>query len=232
MGQKPDKSATTPSPHAELSPDERRKHRRVALTLKARVLKDDGEEEPCLVINISAGGAMLKAVNPPQAGEKVVVYIDDVGRYEGLVIRSSKHHFAVDYRSRKAKTRRAADNLTHALNTQHMRLNRRANPRIKADEPTVLILENGESIACEILDISLTGASIAIDPRPDLGAVVTIGRTPAKVVRRHEKGVGVVFTGAAEKMEEVIEATKSPVDTRHHGAGIAPQFGKKGAGPR
>jgi len=232
MGQKPDKSATPPSGHAELSPDERRKHRRVGLTLKARVLKGGGDEEPCLVINISAGGALLKAVNPPQAGERVIVYIDDVGRYEGLVIRSSKHHFAVDYRSRKAKTRRAADNLTHALNTQHMRLNRRANPRIKADEPTVLTLESGETIACEILDISLTGASIAIDPRPELGAAVTVGRTPAKVIRRHEKGVGVVFTGAPEKMEEVIEATKSPVDTRGLGAGIAPQFGKKGAGPR
>lgn len=217
----------TASAPPELSPDERRRHRRVGLSLKARVLKQGGDEEPCLVVNISAGGALLKAVNPPPAGEKVVVYIDGVGRYEGLVIRSAKHHFAVDYRARKAKTRRAADNLTHALNTPHMRLDRRQNPRIQQDQPTVLTLDNGESFACEILDISLTGASIAIDPKPNLGAVVTVGRTPAKVVRRHEKGVGVVFTGAAGKMEEVIEATKSPIDTKETGAGLAPQFGKK-----
>lgn len=225
-------TAKTPKPAANAEADkdaaERRRHRRVDLTLKARVLKADGVEEPCLVINISAGGAMLKAVNPPPAGDRVVVYIDDVGRYEGLVIRSSKHHFAVDYRARKAKTRRAADNLTHALNTQHMRLDRRVAPRIKADQPTVLALESGETFACEIIDISLTGASIAIDPRPELGAVVTIGRTPAKVVRRHEKGVGVVFTGAAEKMEEVIEATKSPIDTFRGGATLAQPFGRKG----
>ncbi|MEK7266677.1 MAG: PilZ domain-containing protein [Pseudomonadota bacterium] len=222
-------SKPTAAPAPELSPDERRRHRRVGLTLKARVLKQGGDEEPCLVVNISAGGALLKAVNPPLAGEKVVVYIDDVGRYEGLVIRSAKHHFAVDYRARKAKTRRAADNLTHALNTPHMRLDRRQNPRIQQDQPTVLTLESGESFACEILDISLTGASIAIEPKPALGAVVTVGRTPAKVVRRHEKGVGVVFTGAPEKMEEVIEATKSLIDTKGVGAGLAPQFGKKGA---
>jgi hypothetical protein len=213
----------------EISPDERRRHRRVGIALKARVLKADGEEEPCLVVNISAGGALLKAVNPPQAGEKVVVYIDDVGRYEGLVIRSAKHHFAVDYRARKAKTRRAADNLTHALNTAHMRLDRRQTPRIRQDQPTVLTLESGESFACEILDISLTGASVAIDPKPELGTIVTVGRTPAKVVRRHEKGVGVVFTGPPAKMEEVIEQTKSPNDTKTVGAGFAPQFGKKGA---
>lgn len=213
---------------SEPAPDERRKHRRVGLTLKARVLKADGEEEPCLVVNISAGGALLKAMNPPQAGEKVVVYIDDVGRYEALVIRSAKHHFAVDYRARRAKTKRAADSLTHALNSQHMRLDRRQNPRIRQDEPTVLTLESGEAFACEILDISLTGASIAIEDRPPLGAVVTIGRTAAKVVRRHEKGVGVVFTGPAQKMEEVINNTKSPNDTKERGAGLAPQFGKKG----
>lgn len=215
----------------ELSPSERRRHRRVDLTLKARVLKADGNEEPCLVVNISAGGALLKAVNPPGAGERVVVYVDDVGRHEGLVIRSSKHYFAVDYRARKAKTRRAADSLTHALNTPHMRLDRRASPRIRADQPTVLTLESGEQFTCEILDISLTGASVSIEPKPELGAVVMVGRTPAKVVRRHEKGVGVVFTGQAEKMEEVIEATKSPIDTKSSGAGFAPQFGKKGSTP-
>ena len=89
-----------------LSPEERRRHQRVDLTIKARVLKEDGVEEPCLIVNISAGGALLKAVNPPPAGEKVVLYIDDMGRFEGQVIRSAKHFFAVDYRGRRAKARR------------------------------------------------------------------------------------------------------------------------------
>lgn len=210
------------------SPDERRRHKRVDLALKARVLKQNGEEEPCLVVNISAGGVLLKAVNPPQAGEKVVVYIDEIGRHEGYVIRSAKHHFAVDYRNRPKKAKRAADTLTYALNNKHMRLDRRANPRIKTDAPTVLTLENGDLIACEILDVSLTGASIAIDPKPALGSAVTVGRMAAKVVRVHEKGVGVVFTGGATRMEEVIENTTSPIETKPSGAGLAPQFGKKG----
>ncbi len=229
MGADTDQKPTAPpSVGPEANDDERRRHRRVDLALKARVLKANGEEEPCLVVNVSAGGALLKAVNPPQAGERVVVYIDNVGRYEGQVIRAAKHHFAVDYRSRKAKTKRAADSLTYALNTPHMRIDRRANPRIRSDEPTVLTLESGETISCEILDISLTGASVAIEPKPELGALVTIGRMSAKVVRRHEKGVGVVFTGPAAKMEEVIENTKSPIETQSGGAGIAQQFGKKG----
>lgn len=225
-----DGQKSAPSTHAPGDdPDERRRHRRVDLALKARVLKQDGEEEPCLVVNISAGGVLLKAVNPPQAGEKVVVYIDEVGRHEGYVIRSAKHHFAVDYRARPKKAKRAADTLTYALNNKHMHLERRANPRIKADAPTVLTLANGDTLACEILDVSLTGASVAVDPRPPLGAELTVGRMAAKVVRVHEKGVAVVFTGGgATKMEEVITNTTSPIETKGAGAGLAPQFGKKG----
>lgn len=218
----------TPQPAPVLSEDERRRFRRVDLSIKARVLKENGEEEPCLVVNISAGGALLKAVNPPAAGEHVVLYIDEVGRHEGQVIRSAKHFFAVDYRGRRAKTKRTADSLTQTLNTRQMKLDRRTTPRIKSDQPTVLTLESGESIACEILDISLTGASVAIDPKPELGVKVTVGRMTGKVVRRHEKGVGIVFIGPAGKMEEIIEKTKAPEGPATFGPPFATPFGKKG----
>jgi hypothetical protein len=109
-----------------------------------------------------------------------------------------------------------------------MKLDRRSTPRIKTDQQTVLTLESGESIACEILDISLTGASVKIDPKPALGVKVTVGRMVGKVVRRHEKGVGIVFTGPAGKMEEVLESTK-PIDSPPtFGPPFAQPFGKKG----
>lgn len=225
-GQDPKPAGPPATP--ELSEDERRRYRRVDLTIKARVLKESGEEEPCLVVNISAGGALLKAVNPPAAGEHVVLYIDEVGRHEGQVIRSAKHFFAVDYRGRRAKVKRTADNLTETLNNRQMKLDRRSTPRIKTDQQTVLTLENGESITCEILDISLTGASVRIDPRPDLGVKVTVGRMVGKVVRRHEKGVGIVFTGPAGKMEEVLENTRPIDDPPTFGPAFAQPFGKKG----
>ncbi len=228
MPQGRDSRTAPPTEAPVLSPEERRRFRRVDLTIKARVLKESGEEEPCIVVNISAGGALLKAVNPPAAGEHVVLYIDEVGRHEGQVIRSAKHFFAVDYRGRRAKTKRTADNLTHSLNNRQMKLDRRATPRIKTDQETVLTLETGETIACEILDISLTGASIAVNPKPELGVKVTVGRMNGKVVRRHEKGVGIVFIGPSGKMEEIIENTKAPDEVPTFGPPFAAPFGKKG----
>ena len=204
---------------------ERRRHARVELPLKARFLRADGEEHPCLVANISAGGALLRAKNPPAENESVVIYIDDIGRFEARVVRSGKHSFAVDYRGRRAKSARTADSLIHALNNQGRRADQRVAPRIKQEAHATVRLESGEIVPCSILDISLTGASIEIEPRPPLGAQLTLGKMNAKVVRRHEKGVGVVFSGAAKRMDDVVAGA---VAAEGDGADLAAGFGRKG----
>jgi hypothetical protein len=207
---------------------ERRRHARVNIPLKARVLAADGSERPCVVVNISAGGALLKARTPPAEHEDVVLYIDEVGRFEGTVVRVGRHSFAVDYRGRRAKSARAADALTVAVHTEGPRVDRRMSPRIKHDSKAAVRLENGQTITCSILDISLTGAAIEIDPRPPLGATLTLGRMAAKVVRRHEKGVGVVFSGPAQRMEDAIRDLSDAPDGGEDGAALAPVFGKRG----
>lgn len=208
--------------------DDRRRHFRAEIPLKARYLTEPGEEYNCLVSNISAGGALLRAKIPPQAGQSIVVYIDDIGRFEATVIRSGKHTFAVDYRGRRKKTKRTADSLFQALHTPHKRFDRRSAPRIKSDAAASIILEDGDTIACSIRDISLTGASVDVSPQPPLGAQLRLGKMMAKVVRRHETGIGVVFTGSATHMEQVIEDTsKSQNSMPDSGARIAPSFGRK-----
>ncbi|MEO0696607.1 MAG: PilZ domain-containing protein [Pseudomonadota bacterium] len=217
----------------EPSGDERRRHARVSMNSKARVLHQNGEEAPAILVNISAGGALLKAKVPPAKDERVVLYIDNIGRFEGKVIRSGQHLFAVDYRGRKAKTKRTADALTIALNQAPKGADRRHAPRIRQDKATIVTLESGETQPCSIIDISLTGASIEIDPKPELGTPLTVGKMKAKVVRRHDKGVGVVFTGPAQKMDDVIAEAQGKAKTDptadFGGANIAPSFGKKSA---
>ena len=58
--------------------------------------------------------------------------------------------------------------------------------------------------------------------------MLTIGKMSAKVVRRHDKGVGVVFTGPSAGIEEVIEQTSyAQNDTISDGPDFAAPFGKK-----
>lgn len=209
---------------------DRRKHLRVHLPLKARFLDHNGEERPCIVVNVSAGGALLRTKYPPAFGKSVVLYIDRLGRFEGQVIRSGGNSFAITYSKKRDKAARTADDITEVMHKGKRSLDRRKTPRIKQNAPAIVHFEDGRTEECAILDISLTGASIEISPRPPLGMRLIMGRMTAKVVRRHDTGVGVVFTGGAESMEEVISETSSAEIPENPGAGFAMPFGKKGAG--
>ncbi len=214
---------------------DRRRHFRVGVPLKARFLTPGGEEHPCLVSNISAGGALLRTKMPPQSGQAVVLYVDELGRFEGKVIRSGQNSFAVSYAKRRARSQKTADKLTRVVNQSRCSIDRRNAPRIEHDAPAVVQFEDGQSANCAIVDISLTGASIDINPRPPLGANLTLGKMSAKVVRRHEKGVGLVFTGPARRMGDVISNTAAEendalgAETGVDGAAFAKSFGRKGA---
>ena len=215
------------STESQESDADRRKHRRVETPLKARFMSEAGDEYPCVVVNLSAGGALMKAKQCPAFGESVVIYIDRVGRFEGRVIRSSENSFAVNYEKKRQRNAKTADSLTELVNLGSRAHDRRATPRIKQDAPAKVYFEDGRVKDCAILDISLTGASIEISPRPPLGDRLILGRMNAKVVRRHETGVGVVFTGAAERTSDVIEDAATPVSPVDIGPRVAQPFGKK-----
>lgn len=228
MVKTPKREIPEPMTEAPENHQDRRKFQRVNLPLKARFLNEHGEEQACLVINISAGGALMRTKNPPAFGRPVVLYIDELGRFEGRVIRSGGNSFAVNYEKRREKSARTADGLTEVVNRGRRARDRRAGPRIRHDAPAVVHFEDGRTEQCAIMDISLTGASIEISPRPPLGTHLILGRMTAKVVRRHEKGVGVIFTGAAKKMDDVVakaSVVEAPPET---GAPVARSFGKKG----
>jgi len=225
---KPPKTGTSKKQPAAKNDADRRKYHRVDLPLKGRYLDDRGEEQACLVINISAGGAYMRAKNPPAFGKSVVLYIDQMGRFEGKVIRSNDDSFAVTYERKREKSARTADDLTQVVNRGKRTHDRRQTPRIRQNAPALVYFDDGRAEDCAILDISLTGASIEINPRPPLGANLILGRMTAKVVRRHETGVGVVFTGEAQRTDDVITETSAVEPAPEPGAPIAKSFGKKG----
>lgn len=213
--------------------EDRRRHARANYRLKARYLGPDGAERPCVVINVSAGGAMVRAKITPNIGDQVILYIDSIGRFEGEVVRAGRFAFAVHYSSRRAKTQRTADALIRVLNRGQRKNDRRLTPRIDLDRSVMVTHEDGSRIECSILDISLTGASIKIEPTPALGTEMIVGRMKARVVRRHEMGVGVIFLGSTRFMDDVMEKAAGGTDDSptpekgKSGTMIASTFGRK-----
>jgi hypothetical protein len=62
-----------------------------------------------------------------------------------------------------------------------------------ANPSSKLILPSGEVHACKVIDVSLSGASIAIEARPPVNTMVILGRMRGRVVRHHDQGVGIQF---------------------------------------
>jgi hypothetical protein len=122
--------------------------------------------------------------------------VDHVGRLEGVVTRHFENGFAMSIGATGRKRDKIAAQLTwlanrHILGLPEDRRHGRIAPRNPASR---LILPNGINIACRVIDLSQSGAAIATEQRPEMGAPVSIGRTSGRVVRHLDDGIAVEFT--------------------------------------
>ena len=69
----------------------------------------------------------------------------------------------------------------------------RRHQRRTAGELSQFTRSTGETVPCEVLDLSLSGLSVKTAVKPLIGEVITIGHVSGRVVRHHETGVALEF---------------------------------------
>src|SRR6478752_1646388 len=173
-------------PHAE----ERRRHQRVRVNLQGRYMLADRSEFPCQVVNISPGGIALLAPVSGAVGDRVIAYVDHLGRLEGKIARQLQNGFAMTISATPRKRDKLAAQLTWLANRHILNLPEdRRHGRFSPTRPMArLILPNQTNVGVRIVDLSLSGAGIATPNRPEIGSLVTLGRIPGRVVRHIEEG--------------------------------------------
>ena len=57
-----------------------------------------------------------------------------------------------------------------------------------------MVMPDGTTAPCRIVDMSLSGAAVASERKPPIGSVIWLGKTQARVVRVGEEGIAVEFT--------------------------------------
>src|SRR5947199_6694182 len=171
--------------------EERRRFQRVQVDLLGRYMLADRREFPCQVINMSPGGMALIAPVAGRPGERVIAYVDHVGRLEGVVARHFENGFAMTVAATPRKRDKLAAQLTWLANRGILGLpeDRRHGRIIPRNPMARLILPNGVNVAVRVIDISQSGAAVKSDLRPELGSPVTIAKTPGRVVRHLDAGV-------------------------------------------
>lgn len=175
---------------------DKRRHQRVKISLLGRYMLADRREFPCQTIDMSPGGVALAAPMRAELGERVVVYLDNVGRIEGKVSRHMEDGFALELNVPLRKREKLADQLTWlanraALGMPEDRRHERIEPRIRR---ATMRMENGEEYPVKLIDVSLSGAAMHVTIRPKMGALVTVGETVGRVVRHFDGGIALEFT--------------------------------------
>src|SRR6476659_3193401 len=141
--------------------EERRRFQRVKVNLLGRYMLADRREFACHVVNMSPGGMALIAPVRGQMSERVIAYVDHVGRLEGLIARHFENGFAMTIAATARKRDKLAAQLTWLANRHILGLPEdRRHGRIAPRNPMArLILPNGVNIAVRVIDISQSGAA-------------------------------------------------------------------------
>jgi c-di-GMP-binding flagellar brake protein YcgR len=180
---------------AEPANVERRRHQRVKVRLTGRFMRSDRKEFDCVAIDMSPGGIALSSEAGVNPGERIIAYLNQVGRVEGKVARTFPGGFAIQMQLTPTKRDKLADQLTWLANRNSLGLleDRRHERIAPRDRYTTVRLANGREFAARLIDISMSGAAVIVDYKPPIGSPVVIGSTPSQVVRLLDNGIAVEF---------------------------------------
>ena len=139
----------------------------VQVNLQGRYMLPSREEYSCEIIEMSTAEMLLSAPVQPILGEKIIVYITELGRFEGVVARLEPEGFAMGMSLAELKHKKLAERLTWFANRDSLEAaeNRRFDRIVPLMQRVALLLPNGEERVAKISDLSLTGVSIETNCR-------------------------------------------------------------------
>jgi hypothetical protein len=178
--------------------NDQRMFQRVSVGLHGRMLSAAREEVDCLIVDMSPGDAQIEASAQINVGDRIIAYVDHIGRIEGEVLSlGAKGRFVISINATERKREKLAAQLTwiankHELGLPEDRRHERVAPRNNRSE---IVLDDGRSYPCRIIDLSLSGAAIEISVRPALGTAVQLGNMRGRIVRHFQEGVAIEFSG-------------------------------------
>jgi hypothetical protein len=161
---------------------------------------------------MSPVGAQIACNHIPTVGSQVVLYIDGLGRFEAEVSRTMDGRFGARFHCSALKKERVSEQLVLLTNRgaggdQVLR----RHDRTPTPGFAHFTRANGEAIACEVLDLSLSGLSLKTGTKPRIGETIVIGQMSGRVVRHHESGIAVEFTKAPPQQKPASVAMRNRV---------------------
>jgi len=169
-------------------------YQHVAVSVPGRYMLEDKREFPCRTVDFSLFSVSLVAPVRGAIGERIVVYLDYVGRLEGTIIRETTFGFAIALILSPLKREKVADLLTWFVNREILeKADRRHERIVPALRHSLLSLEPDREHLVRLIDLSVSGAAITSDLDLPLATKVNLGSRAGHIVRHFEGGFAIEF---------------------------------------
>jgi hypothetical protein len=187
----------------ELAAPYREADRAALPPLPARFLLHDGRELSCEVVDPGISGALFRCTETVSSGAHLIAYVEGLGRLEGIAGEAAEGGFLVHFALKGARLARLAQTLDWLrLRQLGLASEERRGTRFQPGTGVARVtFGGGEDHACEVLDISLSGAAIRCGVRPEPGSCVWLGKTRGRVIRHMADGFAIEFLAPLEQGE-------------------------------
>jgi hypothetical protein len=175
-----------------------KQYNRVTISVQGRFMRADHSEYSCIVDAMSPLDVVISSGTRPEFGERIVAYLEYIGRIEGTVSETGKRSFIISINATDRKRDKLSAQLTWLANKQELGLpeDRRHERVVPSNTVSEIELDDGSRFPCRIIDLSISGAAIEIQLRPDFGTNVVLGNMRGRVIRHIEEGVAIEFITA------------------------------------
>jgi hypothetical protein len=197
---------------------DRRPDVRIVLSLPGRFtlasrrdMEGQRREFPCRVINMSCHAVTLATPVTGSVGERVIALVDQFGKLEGPIMRAMDGGFVMEIIAPKRERRRLAAKIEwYERHKNHDTEDHREHVRIIPRNPySTLVLADGTTTECLVMDVSVSGIAVSADVTPDIGTPVAVGKVVGRVVRHFEDGFAVQFAQLQEP--DTVESLIAPL---------------------
>jgi hypothetical protein len=184
-----------PQPAAFPAKENRREHERSAVLLDGHLFVPAEEsEQPCQVVDLSAGGARVVCEDVPPCTTYVILYVDGFGRFPAVTTRFSDGAIGMRFDMTEHKRQRLTSQIKAYLQAGIVGVtNMRRFKRVPVPTESTFVRESGQEVVCAIRDFSLQGVFVQTNVRPPLGEMISIGHHRGSVVRHERDGIAVQF---------------------------------------
>ncbi len=170
-------------------------YQNVVVDLHGRLMCADFNEYECIAVEMSPGEVSFRCAARPRPHERIVSYIDHIGRIEGKVSALNDDGFQIAINATERKRQKLAAQLTWFANKNELGLPEdRRHERIVPRNPNAEVrLADGDTYPCRIVDLSMSGAALELEARPEMGSQVILGSMRGRVIRHFDDGIAVEF---------------------------------------